>query len=170
MATALIPSECPSRMREFPVSRSHTRRALSPPPLWGIPLPQRTRRPSGVTATAFTCTADQPGHRFLEQINLAFLNEKARQLVAELGGNAVQGQLQRAVPVLGIRGFEGLQGPVVLGRWKSFQQRTQLRILRPDSLGANFALAGWHPSRLPYVIPDKDGFQRHRRLCALVAR
>ena len=33
--------------------------------------------------------ADEPGQGFLEQFDLAFVNEQAGQLAAELGGNAV---------------------------------------------------------------------------------
>ena len=43
--------------------------------------------------------ADEPGQGLLEQVDLAFLDEQAGQLVAELGGNAVQRRLQRLVPV-----------------------------------------------------------------------
>ena len=50
--------------------------------------------------------ADEPRHGFLEQFDLAFLNEETGQLAAEFGGNAVERRLQRAVPVLGIGGLE----------------------------------------------------------------
>ena len=57
----------------------------------------------------------------------------------------------------------------MLGRRKRFQQRTQLGILSPDRLCRKLALAGGHSRRRPNVITDKNRFQRHRRLRALVA-
>ena len=83
--------------------------------------------------------ADEPGQRFLELLDLAFVDEQAGQLAAELGRDAVQRRPQHLVPVLGIGGLEGFQRAAVLGGRKLLHQRAELGVLRPDRLRREFA-------------------------------
>ena len=69
---------------------------------------------------------------FLEQLELAFVDQQAGEFAAELGGDGVQGVAQRLVPVLRVGRLERFQRAAVLGGRQLLHQRAELDVLRPD--------------------------------------
>ena len=68
----------------------------------------------------------------LSRSSLAFLNEQAGELAAQLGGNPFNASRSDIVPALRVGRLEGLERPAMFGGGKLLQQRAELASGDPD--------------------------------------
>src|SRR5579871_4510481 len=96
--------------------------------------------------------ADEPRQRFLEQIDLAFVDEQLRAFAAKLGGNRIQSGADNVQPALRIRFLEGFQRAAVFDGWYGFESRAEFRVLSPDRLRRHFTVDRGCSRRLPQIV------------------
>ncbi len=111
---------------------------------------------------------DEAGERFLEQVHLALRNQQAGKFAAQFRGNEIQRPAQHFRPALGVRGLERLQGMMMFRGGNLFHHRAKLDVLGPDLRRGDFVGRRRQPGDFAQFIARKNGFQRDRRLRALV--